>query len=167
MILVETIIIKPHHLLDIYKLHGAGITHFVPDETYGHDFFRIGNLILNHWVKHIIFTVDSDIICVPCRFCKDGICADTFVHNGVETIKDSYNKNLDRTILKLLGVRENDEYDYKDILKLLESHVSEQFIAQVWNENSRPDNQTRYRNTKAGISKLQQPGAAQNHQHRS
>lgn len=164
---MEKITIKPHHLLDVYKLHGAGITHFVPDEAYGHDFFRIGNLILNHRVGCIVFTVDADLICVPCRFCKGGICADTFLHNGKETIKESYNKSLDKAILKILGLRENTEYDYKETLRLLEIHVSEQFIAQVWNKNSRPDNQMRYHNTNAGIHNLRRPGAPQNHQHRS
>lgn len=165
--IVAKITIKPHHLLDIYKLHGAGINYFVPDEVYGHDFFRIGNLILEHRVERIVFTVDADMICVPCRFYKVGICADTFLHNGEETIKDDYNRNLDITILKLLEVREKAEYEYDEILRRLNRQVSEQFIAQVWNENSPPDNQIRYRNTRAGIDKLWPPDKPQHHQHRS
>lgn len=164
---METITIKPHHLLDIYKLHGAGINHFVPDEAYGHDFFRVGNLILNHEVSHIVFTVDADMICIPCRFCQDGICTDTFLHNGVETIKDRYNRNLDKTVLKLLGAGECVAYGYKEVLRLLERHVSERFIAQVWNENSGADNLMRYRNIRIGIDKQGSPEMPHTPQHRS
>ena len=28
------IVIKPHHLIDIMKLYGAGVEHFLPDELF-------------------------------------------------------------------------------------------------------------------------------------
>ena len=37
--------IKPHHFLDILKLYGNGLESFTEDQRYGHDFWKIGNLI--------------------------------------------------------------------------------------------------------------------------
>lgn len=34
---METILIKPHHFMDIIKLYGTGIHTFVPDEKMGHE----------------------------------------------------------------------------------------------------------------------------------
>ncbi|MGL5435231.1 MAG: DUF1284 domain-containing protein [Lachnospiraceae bacterium] len=151
---METITIKPHHLLDIYKLHGAGIQHFAPNKKYRHDFYRIGNQILNHQVKYIQFTADADIICIPCRFCQEGICTDTFLHYGTETIKDGYNRQLDQKIIKLLNLKESTTYNYQHLLPLLSTHLTEPFINQVWTQNTKQDNQARYQKTIAGINKL-------------
>ena len=46
------IVIKPHHLIDIMKLYGAGVEHFVPDELYQHDFYKVAN--------HIIENLDTE-----------------------------------------------------------------------------------------------------------
>ena len=40
----DKIIIKPHHFLDIIKLHGAGLNTFIPDKKMKHDFYKIGNI---------------------------------------------------------------------------------------------------------------------------
>ena len=42
----KPITIKPHHFLDIIKLYGNGLEKFVPDKNYGHDFYKVGNIIL-------------------------------------------------------------------------------------------------------------------------
>lgn len=34
------IIIKPHHLIDIIKLYGAGVEYFVPDEFFNTIFIK-------------------------------------------------------------------------------------------------------------------------------
>lgn len=39
---------KPHHLIDIIKLYGAGVEHFVPDELYQHDFYKVANLMIEN-----------------------------------------------------------------------------------------------------------------------
>lgn len=38
---MDSILIKPHHFIDIIKLYGSGIDRFVPDEKMGHDFIRL------------------------------------------------------------------------------------------------------------------------------
>lgn len=37
-----SLVIKPHHLLDIFKLYGRGVETFVPDDKYKHDFYGGG-----------------------------------------------------------------------------------------------------------------------------
>lgn len=64
------IIIKPHHLLDIFKLHGKGINKFIPDEKFNHDFYLIGNAVIENRVKRIKFTYNYDNICEPCNYLK-------------------------------------------------------------------------------------------------
>lgn len=85
------IIIKPHHFLDIIKLYGSGLDVFVPYEKMGHDFYRIGNIILNDKNILIKLTVDADDICVPCKYCKDGLCFDDLSGIDGYTKKDTYN----------------------------------------------------------------------------
>ena len=48
------IVIKPHHLLDIFKLYGKGIENFVPDKNYNHNFYFIGNVNITEWQGHSI-----------------------------------------------------------------------------------------------------------------
>ena len=38
---MNSILIKPHHFIDIIKLYGSGIDRFVPDEKMGHDFYKV------------------------------------------------------------------------------------------------------------------------------
>lgn len=45
---MKTVIIKPHHFMDIFKLYGTGIEEFVPDQKMGHDFYAIANAIIKN-----------------------------------------------------------------------------------------------------------------------
>lgn len=45
---MKTILIKPHHFMDIIKLYGTGIHNFVPDEKMGHDFYKVANMIIHN-----------------------------------------------------------------------------------------------------------------------
>ena len=44
---MNSILIKPHHFIDIIKLYGSGIDRFVPDEKMGHDFYKVANEIID------------------------------------------------------------------------------------------------------------------------
>ena len=59
---METITIKPHHFMDIIKLYGAGIENFVPDKKLDHDFYRIGNLVLECLTQPLLLTIEGDDI---------------------------------------------------------------------------------------------------------
>ena len=45
---MNSILIKPHHFIDIIKLYGSGIDRFVPDEKMGHDFYKVANEIIEN-----------------------------------------------------------------------------------------------------------------------
>ena len=45
---MDSILIKPHHFIDIIKLYGSGIDRFVPDEKMGHDFYKVANEIIEN-----------------------------------------------------------------------------------------------------------------------
>lgn len=38
---MDSILIKPHHFIDIIKLYGSGIDRFVPDEKWDMIFIRL------------------------------------------------------------------------------------------------------------------------------
>ena len=56
----NVIVIKPHHLLDIFKLYGKGIENFIPDKNYNHNFYLIGNAVIRNEVNKIRFTYSYD-----------------------------------------------------------------------------------------------------------
>lgn len=100
---METITIKPHHFMDIIKLYGAGIESFVPDEKLGHDFYRIGNLVLAYHAQPLLLTIEGDDICKPCRQYR-GLCQDALTNIPGFTGKDEYNHALDSRVLSLYGL---------------------------------------------------------------
>lgn len=50
---MNSILIKPHHFIDIIKLYGSGIDRFVPDEKMGHDFYFI-RLLMKLLKTHLL-----------------------------------------------------------------------------------------------------------------
>lgn len=83
--------IKPHHFIDIIKLHGVGLEQFVPDLKMGHDFYKIGNEILQCPNIEIQLTLYVDDICQPCIKHQNGKCIDPLTHIS----KEDYNLRLD------------------------------------------------------------------------
>ena len=64
---MNSILIKPHHFIDIIKLYGSGIDRFVPDEKMGHDFYKVANEIIENPSVDLKLTIDGDDICKPCK----------------------------------------------------------------------------------------------------
>ena len=93
------IVIKPHHLLDIFKLYGKGIENFIPDKNYNHNFYLIGNAVIRNEVNKIRFTYSYDDICKPCYYLKNSVCNDYFSVNGVDINKNKYNRPPDTVSL--------------------------------------------------------------------
>lgn len=142
---VPAIQIKPHHFIDIIKLHGAGISCFVADETYGHDFYRIGNWILRARKVWFQVTVDGDAICVPCRhYSPDGrgICADTISHIEGCSSKDEWNKELDRRIIRAAGLDTEISYTAETLCRIL--YEIRDAIFEIWREDDLEKTKQRY-----------------------
>ena len=104
---MNSILIKPHHFIDIIKLYGSGIDRFVPDEKMGHDFYKVANEIIDNPSVDLKLTIDGDDICKPCKKYHEQ-CVDPLTHIQGYTSKDVYNKTLDKRIIKLYNL--NDEY---------------------------------------------------------
>ena len=104
---MNSILIKPHHFIDIIKLYGSGIDRFVPDEKMGHDFYKVANEIIDNPYIDLKLTIDGDDICKPCKKYHEQ-CIDPLTHIQGYTSKDVYNKTLDKRIIKLYNL--NDDY---------------------------------------------------------
>ena len=87
---MNSILIKPHHFIDIIKLYGSGIDRFVPDEKMGHDFYKVANEIIENPSIDLKLTIDGDDICKPCKKYHEQ-CVDPLTHIQGYTSKDVYN----------------------------------------------------------------------------
>lgn len=90
---MDSILIKPHHFIDIIKLYGSGIDRFVPDEKMGHDFYKVANEIIDNPSVGLKLTIGGDDICKPCKKYHEQ-CVDLLTHIQGYTSKDVYNKTL-------------------------------------------------------------------------
>ena len=124
----NVIVIKPHHLLDIFKLYGKGIENFIPDKNYNHNFYLIGNAVIRNEVNKIRFTYSYDDI-----------------------NKNKYNEKLDIRLMKLLNLKFDETYEFKNIIELFNSEVSLKLINLAWYSSNQEDNIIRYKLTKKGI----------------
>ena len=145
------IVIKPHHLLDIFKLYGKGIENFIPDKNYNHNFYLIGNAVIRNEVNKIRFTYSYDDICKPCYYLKNSVCSNYFSANGVDINKNKFNEKLDIRLMKLLNLKFDEIYEFKDIIELFNSEVSLKLINLAWYSSNQDDNKIRYELTKKGI----------------
>lgn len=106
MTMNSAIVIKPHHFLDIIKLYGSGINVFVPDKEYGHDFYRVGNIILKNKKTSLVLTLNGDDICQPCKYFENGKCIDTSGNDKHYNSKEEWNKIIDTKLFDQLGLKE-------------------------------------------------------------
>lgn len=157
--MAATIRIKPHHFADIIKLYGAGLERFVPDERMGHDFYRIGNLILSDGSLSLALTVDADDICAPCRYCRGGVCTDEVRHIDGYREKDAYNRMLDERIIALLSLDVARCYSARTLCGLCLER--EDFIRRVWREEDGAVAARRHELFVAGAKKYLKRTAAQ------
>jgi len=148
-----TIAIKPHHLLDVFKLYGKGIYPFVPNFDYQHDFYLIGNLLLEKKTDMIILTSNSDDICKPCKYNNSGLCKDKLLIDSF-TNKDEYNRFIDKNLLFQFELEENRIYIFNELLLLIKEKISLERISNIWCYNSKEDNELRFNNILNGIKKI-------------
>ena len=123
--------IKPHHFMDIIKLYGSGLEHFVPDTIMGHNFYKIGNEVLDNHEVLLQLTIDADDICTPCKMCHNHICIDTVSIFGYEW-KNIYNQTLDKRVIKEICLDIHKEYTAKELCQLM--LASHNCIYQIWLE---------------------------------
>lgn len=128
-----TIFLKPHHFLDIIKLYGFGLNFFVPDPKYGHNFYKVGNLILKCPQAIIVLTTKSDDICKPCKFQKNSQCTDK-MKNFIYSSKEEWNQIIDKRILRNLSLKEGAKLTTIKFCRLVEKKLTDKKIAKIWRE---------------------------------
>lgn len=134
----KTILIKPHHFLDIIKLFGSGLNKFVPDVKFGHDFWKVGNEILENPNIELELTIDNDDICIPCKFSNGKICTDvTSTEEKEEMSKDEWNKIIDLRLLKILNLEVGNKLTAIEFCKLAKEKINRENIFEVWKEKSK------------------------------
>lgn len=81
------IVIKPHHLIDIMKLYGAGVEHFVPDELYQHDFYKVANHIIENLDTELQFTIYGMIFANRVTDSKIPVAATLWITSEAITVR--------------------------------------------------------------------------------
>jgi hypothetical protein len=135
---MKKIIVKPHHFLDIIKLYGSGLDHFVPAPDFGHDFYRVGNIILDNPDAIIRLTIEGDDICIPCKYFDGEECTGKSKNNPQYLKKENWNKLIDSRLFKKLGLTEGDEIKSLDLVMLVKNKIKEKDILEIWREKIIP-----------------------------
>ena len=119
---MNSILIKPHHFIDIIKLYGSGIDRFVPDEKMGHDFYKVANEIIDNPSIDLKLTIDGDDICKPCKKYHEQ-CVDPLMHIKLYNLNDEY-------------------YTAKQLCSIIQNN--KEYIFEVWDEEDNEVTQKRY-----------------------
>lgn len=148
-----TIIIKPHHLLDILKLYGKGLEVFVPDPSYGHDFYKAANKIVNRELEFVIFTIHGDDICKPCKYNRAGTCTDRVSVTSSEQ-KENHNREIDAVLFRELGLEHGKIYHFRQILTLLNQKLTYEVFKSAWPRANSEELDFRFSNALLGLKKV-------------
>ena len=119
---MNSILIKPHHFIDIIKLYGSGIDRFVPDEKMGHDFYKVANEIIDNPSIDLKLTIDGDDICKPCKKYHEQ-CIDPLTHIKLYNLNDDY-------------------YTAKQLCSIIQNN--KEYIFEVWDEEDNEVTKKRY-----------------------
>ena len=144
--------IKPHHFLDILKLHGKGLDIFVPDDKYKHDFYKIANSIISGEVETIIFTISSDDICKPCIYNKNNKCSDNV--KNTDKSKELHNIGIDEKLMEELNLIEGEEVDTRYVLELLKDILCFRTYQYAWISADKEELDFRYKFGLIGLGKV-------------
>ena len=147
---MNEILIKPHHFIDIIKLYGSGITHFVPDEKMGHDFYKVANEIISNPTVNLKLTVYGDDICKPCKKYQKK-CIDSLTHILGYTSKDDYNITLDKRIIDMYNLKDK-PYTALQFCSII--FENKEKIFKVWAEEENCITEKRYELFVKGANKF-------------
>lgn len=137
---MNEILIKPHHFIDIIKLYGSGIKKFVPDEKMQHDFYKVANEIINNPTINLKLTIYGDDICKPCKKYQSK-CMDDLTHIPGYTSKDIYNITLDKRIIEMYNLNDENYTAIEFCSIILENKEN---IFKIWAEEENSVTEKRY-----------------------
>lgn len=132
------VVIKPHHFLDIIKLYGSGLDNFIPAPDFEHDFYRVGNTILENPDVIIRLTIAGDDICKPCKYFDSMECTGDSNNNLKYPKKEVWNRIIDKRLFKKLNLKEGDELTALDFVFLIKKQIKKDDMLEVWREKIIP-----------------------------
>lgn len=80
-----------------------------------------------------------------------GMTGSAIMEYSVDINKNKYNEKLDIRLMKLLNLKFDEIYEFKNIIELFNSEVSLKLINLAWYSSNQEDNIIRYKLTKKGI----------------
>jgi hypothetical protein len=115
-----TMILRPHHLLDIITGLGNGV-HYTA-HPYGHSQHLVVARLLADPTLPITFVLGADDICAGCRHLQvDRSCDDVLAQLDPSPSKQVYNDTLDERLFPLLGIHPGDVLPLPDYLERVQA----------------------------------------------
>jgi len=143
----ESLIIKPHHFLDIIRDFGAGIKH--EPHPYGHAVHEAAQRLHENPECLLELTSGVDSICQPCRNLVGGHCTDTTSTPGRLVSKESWNLLIDSRLFERLGLKEGDRLTARQFCRIALARLGD--IYSIYPEVAREKTAWREQNLLSGL----------------
>ncbi len=123
--MIDVILIKPHHLVDIMRALGGDRVALAP-HPYGHNLHGIAEKLLVDRDAVLQMELGADAICQPCVHNVDGACSDvidTSFRPQAPRSKQEWNLMIDRRWCQALGVADGDRITAKQLGERLRQQI--------------------------------------------
>ena len=151
---IINVLISPFHLLCIFKEFGEGIDLFHPDLKSQNNYYFLANAIIFKDVDHVNFTIGCDEVCNSCVYLKNDNCIDKLVENKNYLNINDYYININNYLFSIMKINDNNSYDMKHILNLINNIISIEIVNKCWIYNSQIENEMILSYIKNGLMKL-------------
>lgn len=123
--MIDAILIKPHHFVDILRALGGERNEFTP-HPYGHNLHGVAEKLLVDRDVVLQMELGADEICQPCIHNVDGVCndvIDTSFRPRAPRSKQEWNLMIDRRWCEALGVAEGDRITARQFCERLRRQI--------------------------------------------
>ena len=147
----ETILIKPHHFIDIITDFGGGQMEFEP-HPYGHAVHTVAARLIRDRDVLLAMELGADDICRPCIHNVDGVCDDTIdisFRPDAPSSKRDYNLLIDNRWCQKTGLAQGERLTASEFCRRLRPLVND--ILDVYRETPRERTDQRAADLRAGI----------------
>jgi hypothetical protein len=149
----ETILIKPHHFVDIIGALGDEQTRFSP-HPYGHNVHGVAARILADRDVILQIEIGADDICGPCVHNRDGVCDDTIdtsFRPAAPRSKQQWNLIIDRRWCDKLGLAAGDRLTARQFCQRLRRRADE--MTDIYREVPPERTAARAEKVRSGVEK--------------
>lgn len=123
--MIDVILIKPHHLVDIIRALGGERIALEP-HPYGHDLHGVAEKLLADRDAVLQMELGVDEICQPCIHNVNGACSDvidTSFRPQAPRSKQEWNLMIDRRWCQALGVADGDRITSRQFCERLRQQI--------------------------------------------